>query len=151
MRCIWDISDLTKARSASSRKTFTGLRATPAPEAPVERPGRIEYLFHTPEQQAAKEALDSAIDNLPENTRIRCPNPELREGKVYFPHMDYDERTPPDPVTAQMMCWTAGAPCGVQDECLAYALLLEPRVGVWGGKVFIDGVPQGITNNKGEQ
>jgi Transcription factor WhiB len=147
VRCIWDISDLASPPK-QARRTFTPLRDAPPTDAPAERPGRIEYLFLTPVQRDAKERLDTAIDNLPENVRLRCRNPEVRDGRLYFPHMDYDERTPPDAFTAQMMCWTSGKPCPVTEECLAYALLTEPTVGVWGGTVFIDGVPQGITNNK---
>ncbi len=118
-----------------------------------ERPGRIEYLFLTPEQSALEHVLNKAVEELPPGTRLRCKNPEVRtkeDGReyLYFPHMDYDERTPPGVVAADLMCRTAGQMCPVQEQCLVYALSLAPLVGVWGGKTFIDGTPVGITNNQ---
>lgn len=125
-------------------------------EAPQERPGRIEYLYLTRVQQAAKRQLDEAIDELPVNTRLRCRTPELRvnsRGKAYaaYPHTDYDERTPPDPLTALRMCSTAGRLCPVAEECRIYADALGAAAGVWGGLTYVDGVPLGrpsITNNR---
>jgi len=103
-------------------------------------------------QLAAKEALDEAIDDLDPLVRLRCRNPEVREknGKqiLYYPHMDYDERTPPDPITAQAMCTTSGVLCPVAAECEHYARMLKVSTGVWGGRAFVDGQPLGITNNK---
>ena len=119
---------------------------------PQERPGRIEYLFLTPIQAVAKRTLDEAIDDLPPLVRLRCRNPELVEknGKevAHYPHIDYDERMPPDPLTAVSMCTTKGKLCPVAEECFNYASLLEVSTGVWGGRTFIDGKPIGITNNQ---
>lgn len=126
---------------------------TPAPQ---ERPGRIEYLYLTPVQKAAKRQLDEAIDDLPANSRLRCRTPVVqtnREGKKFlgYPHMDYDERTPPDPLTALQMCSTAGRLCPVAEECRLYGEALGDVSGVWGGVTFVDGQPLGrpnITNNR---
>ena len=120
-----------------------------------ERPGRIEYLYLTEPQLQAMNELDRAIDALPGTERLRCRNAEVRTKRdgtefSYYPHADYDERTPPGPLVARLMCRTAGKPCPVQEQCLALALTLNPSVGVWGGVTFIDGVPQGITNNQEE-
>ena len=130
---------------------FSGLVNAPVQE----RAGRIEYLYLTEAQLQAMTDLDRAIDALPGTERLRCRNPEVRskrDGKEfsYYPHADYDERTPPGALVAKLMCRTAGKPCPVQEQCLAFALAIKPSVGVWGGVTFIDGVPQGITNNKEE-
>lgn len=126
-------------------------RKTPE-RVPQERPGRIQYLYLTPIQAVAKRTLDDAADELPARIRLRCRNPELivKNGKeiLYYPHMDYDERTPPDPITALRMCTTKGRLCPVAEECFNYASLLEASTGVWGGHAFIDGKPTGITNNQ---
>lgn len=110
-----------------------------------ERPGRIEYLYLTPAQQEAKATLDDAVDELDLFERLRCRTPELREKNgaliEYYPHADYDERMPPDPITAAQMCATRGVMCPVARECYDYALALEAPVGVWGGRTFVDGQP----------
>ena len=108
-----------------------------------DRPGRIEYLYLTPEQGEATAEMDEAIDSLPPQTRLRCRTPEIRTvaGKqvAYYPHMDYDERTPPSEETADLMCRTNGIMCPVAATCFANGLVLSPDHGVWGGRTIVDG------------
>lgn len=116
----------------------------------VERPGRIEYLQLTPRQASYKRALDRAIDALDLPPRCRIPKVVEKDGReiTTYPHMDYDERVPPDPIAALSMCSTSGRMCGAADQCFDYATALGDVNGVWGGHIFVDGKPQGITNNK---
>lgn len=68
----------------------------------------------------------------------------------YYPHMDYDERTPPTQREARLMCKTAGRTCPVADQCLKTGLSIQAPVGVWGGQVLVDGeryYPGRIKNN----
>ena len=88
--------------------------------------------------------MNEAIDDLPVSERLRCQTPIVKQREdgrkyLYFPHMDYDERTPPTPAEAELMCTTAGVPCPVAEQCLALALAQKSAVGVWGGKTFVDG------------
>lgn len=116
------------------------------PTAPQERPGRIEYLYLTPKQLVAVEAMNDGIDELPPMTRLRCQIPVIKtvNGKeiVYFPHADYDERTPPSEAEADLMCRTTGQMCPLAAECLRLGKDLEAPVGVWGGRVLVDGKEQ---------
>jgi len=110
--------------------------------SPQERPGRIEYLYLTEEQKPVVDALDRAIDNLPQFTRLRCRSPEMKtihgEEKLVFPHVDYDERTPPSEREADLMCRTNGIMCPVAAQCFASGLVQDAD-GVWGGRVLVDG------------
>lgn len=87
--------------------------------------------------------MNDAIDDLPPLSRLRCQNPEIRKtgGKevAYFPHMDYDERTPPTEKEADLMCRTSGRKCPVAAQCLALGLAIAAPQGVWGGRVLVDG------------
>ena len=87
--------------------------------------------------------MNEAIDNLPPLTRLRCQTPELRTvgGKTvaYFQHMDYDERTPPSGVEADLMCKTSGVMCPLAAQCLRLGLALQADHGVWGGRTLVDG------------
>jgi hypothetical protein len=58
---------------------------------------------------------------------------------AFFPHMDYDERTPPGAAQADLMCRTAGKMCPVAEQCLKLGLALPESSGVWGGKTLLDG------------
>lgn len=108
-----------------------------------ERPGRIEYLYLTVKQREAIGAMDAAVDKLPSMVRLRCQTPQVREedgvDKAYFQHVDYDERTPPSPGEANLMCKTAGKMCPLAAQCLALGLALEADGGVWGGNTLVDG------------
>lgn len=108
-----------------------------------ERPGRIEYLYLTSEQLEAVEDMNDGIDNLPPLTRLRCQIPMTKTvgGKtvVHYPHTDYDERTPPQQNTADLMCKTSGRMCPLAEQCLKLGKVLEAPVGVWGGRVLVDG------------
>lgn len=53
--------------------------------------------------------------------------------------MDYDERTPPTEEEADLLCKTSGEPCPLAAYCLQLGLALEAPVGVWGGRVLVDG------------
>lgn len=87
--------------------------------------------------------MNRAIDALPPMTRLRCQNPTLAliHGKyaTIFPHMDYDERTPPSERTAHKMCLTAGQMCPVTEECYDLGLAIGADHGIWGGRVLVDG------------
>lgn len=87
--------------------------------------------------------MNEAIDNLPSHMRLRCQNPEVRQANgqefLYFPHTDYDERTPPTEAEADLMCRTTGQMCPLAEYCLKLGLVLEAPVGVWGGRVLVDG------------
>lgn len=87
--------------------------------------------------------MDDAIAAMPPFTRLRCRNPELRKvgGKdsEYYPHMDYDERTPPNRFAARALCTTEGKMCDVWEQCEAFAEALKPDLGVWAGRVYVDG------------
>lgn len=87
--------------------------------------------------------MNEAIDNLPSHSRLRCQNPEVhtKAGKevIYFPHTDYDERTPPTEAEADLMCRTSGVMCPLAAHCLALGLSLNAPTGVWGGRVLVDG------------
>lgn len=117
--------------------------APPGLPAPQERPGRIEYLYLTEDEKPVVDALDRAIDNLPPLTRLRCRNPQTKEvaGKtrIHYPHVDYDERTPPTEREAWLMCQTKGVRCPVAAQCLAAGLAIKAPGGVWGGRVLVDG------------
>ena len=121
---------------------FVGNLPPPGNAAP-ERPGRIEYLYLTPKQARLAAELDDAIDDLPPAVRLRCLTPDVveRNGKtiLLFPHMDYDERTPPSREEARLMCTTSGVICPVAEQCLALGLAQAAPVGVWGGHVLVDG------------
>lgn len=108
-----------------------------------ERPGRIDYLYLTAPEKRAVEALDDAIDDLPPLTRLRCRTPEIKEENgrqiIHFPHMDFDERTPPTENEADLMCKTSGRMCPVAATCLKLGLAIEADHGVWGGRVLVDG------------
>lgn len=110
---------------------------------PGERPGRIEYLYLTPEEKVVVDAMNEAIDELPAQVRARCMTPEIKEtdsGPVeYFQHMDYDERTPPDQEEADLMCRTAGIMCPLAEQCLKLGLGIKADHGVWGGRTLVDG------------
>lgn len=75
--------------------------------------------------------------------RVRCQIPELREknGKkvAYFPHMDYDERTPPTEREADLMCRTKGVMCPLAELCLRLGTSFDDSHGVWGGRTIVDG------------
>jgi len=58
---------------------------------------------------------------------------------AFFPHMDYDERTPPTAAQADLMCRTAGKMCPVAEQCLKRGLASPDGNGVWGGKTLLDG------------
>ena len=111
--------------------------------APQERPGRIDYLYLTESQKVVVGEMNEQIDNLPPMVRLRCQSPEVRDkgGKtiLYFPHVDYDERTPPNAAEADLMCKTAGRMCPIAATCLKLGLELEAPVGVWGGRTIVDG------------
>lgn len=108
-----------------------------------ERPGRIEYLYLTEEEAVVSDELNAEIDDLPGLTRLRCQIPQVRQknGKTvaYFPHMDFDERTPPTAEQADLMCRTSGEMCPVAEMCLKQGLTIGAGSGVWGGKVLVDG------------
>lgn len=99
--------------------------------------------------------MNEAIDNLPPLVRLRCQNPEVRTKNgheaLHFAHTDYDERTPPSKVEADLMCRTSGQMCPLAEMCLRLGLELEAPVGVWGGKTLVDGVDYyGGTNGSNE-
>lgn len=108
-----------------------------------ERPGRIEYLYLTARQKNAVRLLNDAIDELPPLTRLRCQVPVIKEqhGKTieYYAHTDYDERTPPTERQAELMCKTNGIVCPVAELCNALGNAIEAPVGIWGGRVLVDG------------
>ena len=87
--------------------------------------------------------MNEAIDSLPSNVRLRCQNPEVVDdgGKetLFFPHVDYDERTPPTEEEAELLCTTSGEMCPLAKYCLALGLAIDAPVGVWGGRVLVDG------------
>lgn len=113
--------------------------------APQERPGRIEYLYLTPEQSELSGKIDETIDRLPANTRLRCWAPEVKTRNdkevAFYPHVDYDERTPPTKEEADLMCRTSGVLCPIASLCFEYGVALQAPVGVWGGQVLVDGKP----------
>lgn len=98
------------------------------------------------------EETNTAIDNLPPLTRLRCQVPRVEKfnGKniMYYPHMDYDERTPPTRAEAELMCRTSGRKCPLAAQCLKLGLALEADHGVWGGKTLVDGK---VYNTKTEE
>ena len=108
---------------------------------PQERPGRIEYLYLTEEQKREVDEMNRQIDEL-EGERLRCQAPQVRQGKdrtlVYFPHTDYDERTPPTEAEADLMCKTRGVKCPLAAQCLRLGQAVGDH-GVWGGRVLVDG------------
>ncbi len=97
----------------------------------------------TEDQKQAVEELNDAIDEMPPLTRLRCQTPQIKKVKgkeiAYFQHMDYDERVPPTEREASLMCKTAGRMCPVAAQCLKAGLATEAGLGVWGGRVLIDG------------
>lgn len=124
-------------------KFLPGEPPKPKPAAPQERPGRIDYLYVTAEQSVAVQAMNDAIDELPPLVRLRCQTPEVKTtgGKetIHYPHVDYDERTPPTPDEADLMCRTSGEMCPLAKHCLTLGKTLQAPVGVWGGRVLVDG------------
>jgi hypothetical protein len=74
---------------------------------------------------------------------VRCQIPSIKEshGKKieYYHHIDYDERTPPSELQADLMCRTKGVMCPLAKECLALGLAIEAPNGVWGGRTLVDG------------
>lgn len=124
----------------------TFISGTPPPVGFVqqqERPGRIEYLYLTEPQKIAVEKMNNEIDDLPPLVRLRCQSPQLRtvRGKnvAIFPHMDYDERTPPTEEEAALLCTTSGRMCPLAATCLSMGLALGSDHGVWGGRTLVDG------------
>jgi hypothetical protein len=109
----------------------------------TERPGRIEYLYLTSEQRVTVQQLNDRIDELPPLTKLRCQIPEVKvlHGKTveYYPHMDYDERIPPTEEQADLLCRTEGIMCPLAAYCNRAGMALEAPVGVWGGRVLVDG------------
>lgn len=98
---------------------------------------KLDYLKQTLDQAQASDNLGFAVES---DGRPLCEVPEIRvnaEGKEYkyFPHIDYDERTPPGVVEAMKMCFA----CPVLEQCAEYARTLRPKTGVWGGEVYVDG------------
>lgn len=53
--------------------------------------------------------------------------------------MDYDERIPPTEEEADLLCRTRGVMCPLAEQCNALGRALNAPVGVWGGRVLIDG------------
>lgn len=110
--------------------------------------GKIDYLYLTPEQQAVSDLLNHAIDRVERETGLvgglKCQRPETRYDKErgkfydYYPHTDYDERTPPTRSQAQRMC----SGCPVFAECKLWAEVTHPPIGVYAGVVYIDGLPE---------
>lgn len=94
-----------------------------------EKKNKLDYLKLTPIQSEASDKLNYALDDSGKRTACRIDP---------APYMDYDERTPPSAVEAAKLC----AGCDVIEQCLAFAKVLKPKTGVWGGTVFIDGKPQ---------
>lgn len=122
--------------------TFIG--GTPPPIGFIqqqERPGRIEYLYLTREQQAEVDEMNRQIDRL-EGERLRCQIPQTRvrgnKTELFFQHQDYDERTPPTESEADLMCKTRGVMCPVAAQCKRLGQAVGDH-GVWGGRVFVDG------------
>lgn len=96
--------------------------------------------------------MNEAIDNLPSMVRLRCQNPEVKKTQsrplLHFAHIDYDERTPPSEEQADLMCRSSGVMCPLAEMCLSLGLELEAPVGVWGGRVLVDGKEYHKKENK---
>ena len=98
--------------------------------------------------------MNEEIDDLPPLTILRCQIPELRivnkKRILVYPHVDYDERTPPNAKKAELMCKTGGRTCPLAKTCLKLGHALNAPAGVWGGRTLVDGqeINQGGTNGK---
>ena len=104
--------------------------------------GKPEKLYLSPDEAAASDRLNMAIDKKATNGALKCQTPVLKErgdGGVtdYYPHMDYDERIPPSEEDARRMCLD----CPVIRECFMLATTLRPTTGVWGGVTWLEGRP----------
>ena len=87
--------------------------------------------------------MNRDVDELPPLTRLRCQTPSFKKtaGKAvaYFPHIDYDERTPPSKAEASLMCRTNGVQCPIAASCLKLGQSIKADRGIWGGRVMVDG------------
>lgn len=69
----------------------------------------------------------------------RCADPRGSYGSLFFS----DE--PLDIARAKAIC----RPCLAREQCLALAIERAEPIGVWGGEVFVDGVPVAEKRRRG--
>ena len=120
----------TRERDNLRRKALRhGVSLEDLKEADPLKKNKLDYLKLNSTQSLASDTLNFAVDRLNEPPPCR---------KDPAPYMDYDERLPPTAVEAAKMC----AGCPFIKECGDLARALKPKVGVWGGTVWVDGKPQ---------
>lgn len=99
----------------------------------------LDYLKLKPIQSEKSDILNYALDEV--EGLVPCQVPEIRDGKKFFPHADFDERIPPTKEEAENMC----SLCPVRQQCEDYALSLkfDKNVSiVMGGLLFVEGKRQ---------
>jgi WhiB family redox-sensing transcriptional regulator len=69
----------------------------------------------------------------------RCADPRASYTELFF------SEEPLDIARAKAICTR----CMVRDHCLAQAIIREEPCGVWGGEIFVDGVPVAEKRRRG--
>jgi WhiB family redox-sensing transcriptional regulator len=69
----------------------------------------------------------------------RCADPRASYGTLFF------SEEPLDIARAKAIC----RPCMAREQCLALAIERAEPVGVWGGEIFVDGVPVAEKRRRG--